>query len=181
MQEIPRPTQLSRSETVTALVHYYRAEVTRSLAWRDRLDRTTNWAVGSAAALVGVSFSHPEVHHALFFFAVAVVYTLLFVEARRYRFHDAYEYRVRLLHQNFIYGVLTGQVDLEGSFWVAELASDLRHPQYKMDFSYALARRIKATYAYLFAILIGAWLIKIKLHPTETFTWRGYLEQASVG
>jgi uncharacterized membrane protein len=183
MPEIPQSQQnLTRAETITALVHYYRAEVTRSLAWRERLDRTTNWAVGAAAALLGFAFSHPEIHHSLFFFALAIVYTLLYVEARRYRFYDAYEYRVRLLHQNFIYGVLTGRLDLEeGSFWVAELASDLRYPQYKMDFLYALGRRIKANYGALFAILLTGWLLKIKLHPVPAVSWRQYLDQAGVG
>jgi uncharacterized membrane protein len=172
--------KLTRSETITALVHYYRAEVTRSLAWRARLDHTTNWAVGATAALLGFAFSHPEIHHSLFLFALALVYTLLFVEARRYRFYDAYEYRVRLLHQHFIYGTLTGKVDLsEDSFWIAEVASDLRYPQYKMDFAYALGRRLLANYIYLFGILLAAWLAKIKLHPAPALSWRQYLDQAS--
>ncbi len=173
---------LSRGETITALAHYYRAEVTRSLAWRERLDLTTNWAVGAAAAFLGFAFSHPEIHHSIFFFGLAIVYNLLFIEARRYRFHDAYEYRVRLLHQNFIYGVLTRKLDLEeGFFWVAELASDLRYPQYKMDLLYALARRFKANYLYLFAILLAGWLFKIKLHPAPAHSWPQYLKQAGLG
>lgn len=174
--------KLTRTETITALSHYYRGEVTRSLAWRQRLDHTTNWAVGAAAALLGFGFSHPEIHHSLFFFALALVYVLLYVEARRYRFYDAYEYRVRLLHQNFIYGVLTGKLEVEeGSFWLAELASDLKYPQYKMDFVYALGRRLHANYAYLFSILLVGWLVKIKLHPVPARSWRQYLEQASLG
>ena len=178
----PPPTELSRAETITALSHYYRAEVTRSLAWRERLDLTTNWAVGAAAAFLGFAFSHPEIDHSLFFFALAIIYNLMFIEARRYRFYDAYEYRVRLLHQNFIYGVLTRKVDLqEDSFWVAELASDLRYPQYKMAFLYALSRRFNANYIYLFAILIAGWLFKIKLHPAPARSWAEYLQQAAVG
>jgi uncharacterized membrane protein len=174
--------KLSRGEIITALSHYYRAEVTRSLAWRDRLDLTTNWAVGASVAFLGFAFAHSEIHHSLFFFALAIVYTLLFVEARRYRFYDAYEYRVRLLHQNFIYGVLTGRLDLEeGSFWVAELASDLRYPQYKMDFRYALSRRLHANYIYLFALLLAGWLLKIKMHPLPAGSWQQYVEQAALG
>ena len=45
--------KLSSAELVTALSHYYRAEVQRSLAWRDRLDRTTNWAVAGTAEPFG--------------------------------------------------------------------------------------------------------------------------------
>jgi len=183
MQQSDKSDQkLSRSETITALAHYYRGEVARSLAWRARLDHTTNWAVGAAAALLGFGFSHPEIHHSLFFFALALVYVLLYVEARRFRFYDAYEYRVRLIHQNFIYGMLTGKLNLEeGSFWLAELASDLKYPQYKMDLLYALGRRVKANYVYLFGILLIGWLVKIKLHPVAAGTWRQYFEQASLG
>jgi len=180
--------QLSRSELVTLLAHYYRAEVQRSLAWRERLDRTTNWAVGATAAFLGFGFSHPEFPHAFFLFGVAILYTLLLVEARRFRFYDAYEYRVRLLHQNFIYhgvahGTLSEDPGLEGEgvYWRAELASDLRYPQYKMGVVYALGRRIGANYIYLFGILLAGWLMKIKLHPHMVHDWEGYLEQAAIG
>ena len=180
-QGTPSTEKLSRGETITALVHYYRGEVTRSLAWRERLDRTTNWAVGTAAAFLGFAFSHTEIHHSLFLFAMAIVYTLLFVEARRYRFFDAYEYRVRLLHQYFIYGVLTGRLELEeGSYWMAELASDLRYPEYKMDFRYALGRRLRSSYIYLFGILLAGWLLKIELHPFPARSWSQYLDQAAM-
>lgn len=181
-KEIISIEKLTRAETVTAMVHYYRAEVTRSLAWRERLDHTTNWAVGSAGVFLGFAFSHPEIHHSLFFFALAIIYTLLFVEARRYRFFDAYEYRVRLLNQYFFYGIITGKPDLaEDSFWVAELASDLRYPQYKMSFLYALGRRLKAAYVYLFAIMLAAWLLKIKIHPVPALNLSQYLNQAAIG
>jgi uncharacterized membrane protein len=174
--------KLNRNELIAVLVHYYRAEVTRSLAWRERLDRTTNWAVGAAAAFIGFSFTHAEIHHGICLFALAILYTLLYVEARRYRFYDAYEYRVRLLHQYFIYGVLNGRLDMEeGSFWVAELASDLRYPQYKMDFLSAIAQRFKANYVYLFAILLICWLVKIALHPQQAHSWSDYLDQAALG
>ncbi len=58
-------------------------------------------AAGSAAAFLGFSFSHPEIHHSLFLFGLATVYTLLLVEARRYRFFDAYEYSPRSLSLEF--------------------------------------------------------------------------------
>ena len=179
---------LSRSEFVTALAHYYRAEVQRSLAWRERLDHTTNWAVGATAAFLGFGFSHPEFPHSFFLFGMAIVYTLLLVEARRFRFYDAYEYRVRLLNQHYIYHVVAHGtlsedpgLDGEGVYWRAELASDLRYPQYKMSMPYALGRRIGANYIYLFAILLVGWLTKIKIHPLAAESWEVYLEQASIG
>jgi uncharacterized membrane protein len=180
-QESFSTEQLNRSETVTTLVHYYRAEVTRSLAWRERLDRTTNWAVGTTAAFLGFAFSHPEINHIIFLFSLAIVYTLLFVETRRYRFFDAYEYRVRILHQNFIHGVLTGRLSMdENSFWRTELAKDLRFPQYKIEFRYALGHRLRSSYIYLFSILLTGWLLKINIHPRPAHSLQQYLDQASV-
>jgi len=180
--------QLSRAEFITILAHYYRAEVQRSLAWRERLDLTTNWAVGATAAFLGFGFSHPDLPHAFFLFGIAIIYTLLLVEARRYRFYDAYEYRVRLLNQNFIYnvvahGLLTEDpgLDEDAVYWRAELASDLRYPQYKMNMTYALGRRIAANYIYMFSILLAGWLMKIKIHPREVDSWDDYLQQAAIG
>ncbi|WP_298036173.1 DUF2270 domain-containing protein [uncultured Desulfuromonas sp.] len=187
MPEEKTPQKLTRAETITALAHYYRAEVQRSLAWRERLDRTTNWAVGTTAAFLGFGFSHPEFTHTFFVFGLAIVYILLFVESRRYRFFDAYEYRVRLLNQNFIYGILAdGTMAEEGgqthdAFWRSELASDLRYPQYKMGMRNALGRRLQANYIFLFAVLLSGWLLKIKVHPLPAESLGQYLEQASVG
>lgn len=188
MADDAKEQPLSRSEIITTLVHYYRAEVQRSLAWRDRLDHTTNWAVGATAALLGFGFSHPEFPHSFFCFGLGIIYTLLLIEARRFRFYDAYEYRVRLLHQNFIYSVIAHgslhedpDIASDGVHWRAEIASDLRYPQYKMDLSYALGSRIAANYIYLFLILIAGWLMKIRLHPRLVDNWEDYLQQAAIG
>ncbi|APG24649.1 MULTISPECIES: DUF2270 domain-containing protein [Syntrophotalea] len=173
---------LSRAETITAVIHYYRAESARALAWRERLDRTTNWAVAATAAFLGFVFSHPEITHAAFVFGLVMVYILLFVEARRFRFYDAYEYRVRLLHQEFVARLLKGRLDFSAEAqWRIDLAEDLLHPRYKMGALQAIGQRVHANYIYLFAVLLGGWLLKIKLHPLIARSWDQYLEQASVG
>jgi len=188
MESRKEEKRLSSAEMITTLVHYYRAEAQRSLAWRERLDRTTNWAVGGTVAFLGFGFAHPEFPHSFFLFGIAIIYILLLLEARRYRFYDAYEYRVRLLHQNFIYQVVThgtlnedSGLGGDGTYWRAELASDLRYPQYKMNISYALGRRIGANYIYLFLMLLVGWLMKIKIHPVDVNRWDAYLQQAGIG
>ena len=65
-----------------AFAHYYRAEMQRAISWRDRLDRTTNWAIAAAAAILSVSLNQPEKHHGVLIFAMAVVFLLLVIEAR---------------------------------------------------------------------------------------------------
>jgi len=179
--------KLSHSEEITALAHYYRAEVQRSLAWRDRLDRTTNWAVAGTAAFLGFGFSHPDIHHLFFFFGFAILYILLFVESRRFRFYDAYEYRVRLLNQHFVYGVLAHTVlsedsePGEGVSWRAEIASDLRYPQYKMGLRQAICQRLRANYIYLFLVMLAGWLLKLLSHPQPADSWQLFVRHAAVG
>ncbi len=179
--------KLSRSEIVTALAHYYRAEVQRSLAWRERLDRTTNWAVAGTAAFLGFGFSHPEIPHLFFLFGFAILYLLLFVEARRFRFYDAYEYRVRLMNQNMMFSIISqGTLPLdplgdEGVFWRAELASDLRYPEYKMSLVEALAKRLRANYIYLFLVMTAGWILKLVSHPRNAQNWHEFLEHARIG
>src|SRR5437870_213783 len=73
-------------EFVNALAHYYRGELSRMISWRDRLDRTTNWAIAASAAMLSVSLSTAESHHGVLLFAMVLVFLLLGIESRRYRF-----------------------------------------------------------------------------------------------
>ena len=56
----PIPTLMTRAEYVTAVAHFYRAEMHRSLVWRSRLDTTTNWAVVATVAILTFSFNNPQ-------------------------------------------------------------------------------------------------------------------------
>ena len=82
---------------VNAMSHFYRGEMGRIMVWRQRLDVTTNWAITSSTAIITIAFSTREVPHIIFFFNLAIVWVLLWIEARRYRFYDAFRARVRML------------------------------------------------------------------------------------
>src|ERR687889_700302 len=47
------------SEFITVMAHYHRAEIARIAGWRDRIDRTTNWAITAVAAMLSLSLSTP--------------------------------------------------------------------------------------------------------------------------
>jgi len=81
---------------VNAMSHFYRGEMGRIMVWRQRLDMTTNWAITSSTAIITIAFSTRQVPHIIFFFNLAIVWVLLWIEARRYRFYDAI--RARALH-----------------------------------------------------------------------------------
>ena len=164
--EAPNPgtvePSLPRSppEVTTALVHYYRAEIARMSSWRDRLDRTSNWAITVVAALLSVSLSTPSAHHGVLLFAMLLVALLLYVEARRYRFYDTYRYRVRQFERHY-FGQIFGGAELGSEPWLKALAEDLKHPRFHISLRVAATRRLRRNYIFLFGILLLAWALKI--------------------
>src|SRR5512134_2214655 len=86
--EADRPAVLlprTSGEMVNTLSHYYRGEMGRMISWRDRIDRTSNWAIATVAAMLSFSLSTPNAHHGVLLFAMVLVLLLHFIEARRYR------------------------------------------------------------------------------------------------
>ena len=159
------PFPKSPSETITVLAHYHRAEIARMAGWRDRIDRTTNWAITVIAAMLSVSLSTPTAHHGVLLFAMLLVMLLLGIEARRYRFFDVYRTRVRQLERHYYAEVFsTGSASRPGApdpGWTRLLAEDLRHPMFHISLREAFGRRLRRNYGWMFAILLLAWVLKI--------------------
>lgn len=154
------PFPKTPSETITVLAHYHRAEIARMAGWRDRIDRTTNWAITVIAAMLSVSLSTPTAHHGVLLFAMLLVMLLLGIEARRYRFFDVYRTRVRQLERHYYAEVFApGSVVDPG--WTRQLAEDLRHPVFHIGLREAFGRRLRRNYGWMFAILLLAWVLKI--------------------
>jgi uncharacterized membrane protein len=148
------------AEFVNTISHYYRGEMTRMISWRDRLDRTTNWAIAGGAAMLSVSLATPSAHHGVLLFAMLMVFLLLVIESRRYRFFHVYRSRVRLLERNY-YARLFSPTELnESNDWMKQLAEDLRLPRFTISWNQAMARRLRRNYCWIFLILLLAWLLK---------------------
>lgn len=162
MPVAPEPVMLpaSTAERTNALVHYYRAEMGRMTSWRDRIDRTSNWAITVVAALLSVSLSTPDSHHGVLLFAMLLVSLLLAVEARRYRFFDVYRARVRLMERQYFAQVLAPPLQPDPT-WAQVLAADLRAPKFLISLSDAVTRRLRRNYIWMYLILLLAWLVKI--------------------
>ena len=107
-----RGYRLKTSEFVTAMVHFFRAEVTRANVWRQRLDTTTNWAVVATGATLSIAFSQSNVHHSVILLNTLLVLWFLFIEARRYRYYELWSYRVRLTETDF-YAAIRGAGDVQ--------------------------------------------------------------------
>jgi uncharacterized membrane protein len=141
------------------VAHYHRAEIARMAGWRDRIDRTTNWAITVVAAMLSVSLSTPNAHHGVLLFAMVLVLLLLVIEARRYRFFDVYRNRVRRMERNYFAQIFAPEPDTTDD-WIRSLGADLRKPLFLTSHSQALSRRMRRNYCWLFLILLCAWLVK---------------------
>jgi uncharacterized membrane protein len=150
----------SSAEYVNSLSHYYRGELARMMSWRDRLDRTTNWAITGAGAVLSVSLSSPQSHHGVLLFAMILVFLFLQIESRRYRFFDVYRSRVRLIERNYYARILSPRELIDPAHWMSKLGDDLRLPRFSLSHNEAMARRLRRNYIWLFLILLMAWLLK---------------------
>ena len=159
--KVPLPIFPTNSvEFVNSLAHYYRGELSRMMSWRDRLDRTTNWAIAAVAAMLSISLSTPQSHHGVLLFAMLLVFLLLQIEARRYRFFHVYRSRVRLLERNYYARIFAPRETLDPAHWMNQLGEDLRLPRFSMSRSQAMARRLRRNYIWLYLIMLLAWLLK---------------------
>jgi uncharacterized membrane protein len=155
------------NEFITALAHYHRAEIARMAGWRDRIDRTTNWAITVVAAMLSLSLSTPTAHHGVLLFAMVFVLLLLVIEARRYRFFDVYRNRVRSLERNYFAQIFAPEPGTTAE-WVRDLGEDLRKPCFLLSVPQAMSRRLRRNYCWMFLILLVAWLLKIVIVSLPT-------------
>jgi len=172
------------SEAITVLVHYYRGELTRMISWRDRLDRTTNWAIGALAAMLSLSLASDEAHHAVLLFAMLLIHVLLVIEARRYRFFHVYRARVRLLEREY-FAPLFSPVPAGTRVGLDALGDDLRAPRFTLTLRQAMARRLQRNYCWIFLVVLLAWLVKTTSavadgHPRLVHSLHEFLQNAAV-
>jgi uncharacterized membrane protein len=156
-------------EFINLIAHYYRGEIARMAGWRDRIDRTTNWAITCVAAMLSISWSTPGGHHEIILFAMTIVALLLIIESRRYRFFDVYRRRVRMIEHGY-YAEVFGRRNEPHSDWRENLACDLRLPQFAVSRGEAFRRRLRRNYIWLFLILLAAWVLQI----SRTHVLSGY-------
>lgn len=179
----PQPTvrQLTNSEFQTAMVHFYRGEVSRANVWRTRLDGTTNWAVLTTATSLSFAFSNARTTHVMLLINSLLVLFFLFIEARRYRFYDLWRARVRLMETEFFAEILAPTQQAEAVSWRTLLADDLLHPRFSITMRDALARRLRRNYVWIFGVLLASWVVKILIHPYPANSWSTLDDRIAIG
>jgi len=175
-----RGYRLKTSEFVTAMVHFFRAEVQRANVWRQRLDTTTNWAVVSTGATLSVVFSQPEIHHSIIMLNTLLVIWFLLIETRRYRYYELWSYRVRLMETDFYAAMLVPPFHPSPE-WAESLAENLLSPSFPISIWEAFGRRLRRNYIWIFLILYASWVAKIGLFPLPAVSLEQFIQRSAVG
>jgi uncharacterized membrane protein len=172
---------LTRQEYINVMVHFYRGEIHRSVTWRQRLDATTNWSVLTTAGLLSITFATTEQTHILLLLSNLIILAYLTIEARRYRYFEVYRARVRMLEENFLIPIVTRTLESPMRSWREAIAMDLDLPKYKTTLLEALGLRLRRNYFFIFVIVLGAWIVKLAIHPGFATSWGEYWRRMAVG
>jgi uncharacterized membrane protein len=175
-----RGYHLKASDFTTAMVHLFRAEISRANVWRQRLDTTTNWAVVITGAIITFAFSEPMGHHSVIILSTILITLFLFIEARRYRYYELWSSRVRLMETDFYAGMLVPPFH-PAPDWAESLAENLLQPHFPISMWEAFGRRFRRNYLWIFIILGLAWFAKLWLHPLPAESVQMFLERARIG
>lgn len=167
-------------EFTTAMVHFFRAEVTRSNVWRQRLDATTNWAVATTGAAVSLAFTNIESYANVILLNFLLVTMFLWIEARRYRYYELWSERVRLLETDFFAAMLVPPFAPSAS-WAEGLAESLLQPDFPVSMLEALGRRVRHNYWWLYLAVLISWVGKLYLHPLPANSFTELVTRAAIG
>jgi uncharacterized membrane protein len=163
--------ELSTPERINAIAHLYRGELGRMTAYRLRLDTTTNWALGTTAAMITFAIGHAEIPHSIFGLTVLLDVMFLWLEATRFRTYEGIRRRVRLLEEGFFAPMLGGRTQ-EG--WERALAESLDDFKLPLTQAHAMSVRLRRTYCWLIVSVYVGWYVKLAAHGP-------LLEQAELG
>jgi uncharacterized membrane protein len=152
---------LTTNERVNAISHLYRGELARMTAYRLRLDTTTNWALGSTAAMITFALGHTELPHSIFGLAVVLDVMFLWLEATRFRTYEGIRRRVRLLEEGFFAPILGGR-EIDG--WERALADSLDDFKLPISHLQAMSVRLRRTYCWLIGSVYLGWFVKLTRH-----------------
>jgi uncharacterized membrane protein len=175
-----RGYQLRASEFTTAMVHFFRAEVSRANVWRTRLDMTTNWAVVTTGASISLAFTESAISHIVVLLNLMLVTVFLLIEARRYRYYELWSSRVRLMETDFFAAMLVPPFHPSPD-WAEALAENLLLPHFPISNWEALGRRLRRNYLWIYVVVGVAWVGKLWLFPTVATTFNELILRASIG
>jgi uncharacterized membrane protein len=150
---------------VNAIVHYYRAAMNRSNAWRNIVDNTTDWAVAATAGMLSFGIAGAGNRHMILFVAHFFILMFLLIESRRYSYYISIDWRVRLIEKEYFAAILEGGAAARATGWRQRLAGDLVQPHRPLSIWAAFSLRLRRTYIWMFLILTFAWISRVCTYP----------------
>jgi uncharacterized membrane protein len=127
------------------------------------------------------AFSSPNNPHFLIPIISILVAIFLLMEARRYRYHEIWASRVRVIETGYFAQMLSPDGVPRDQDWASHLASDLLTPHFTISVWEAIGRRLRRNYIWLFALLAASWNLKVYLHPLPATTFDEFIARAQVG
>jgi len=174
--EGPQLPPIEAKDYYAVMVHFYRGELGRIMIWRQRLDVTTNWAIVASASMITFGLGSPKHTQLIFILANFIVLLMLFIEARRYRYYDAFRARVRMLEAHFLMPVMMCNSNLLQGDWKKVMSEDLLMPSFKISKLTAVRRRFKRNYVWLFLMIYVSWITKVWIDHPDAHTARAYFD-----
>lgn len=175
-----RGYKMRPGEFNTAMVHFYRGEISRANAWRIRLDTTTNWAVVTTAGVLTFTFGSQGNSHIILITTIVLLWLFLLTEARRYRYYELWALRVRLMETDFFAAMLNPPFQPHPE-WANRIAESLVNPEFPISHLEAIGRRLRRNYIWLFLVLVGAWIFKVMIHPAPANSLPQFFSNATLG
>ncbi len=172
-----RGYELHAGEFTTAMVHLFRAEVSRANVWRQRLDATTNWAVITTGAVISLAFAQ-QVSHLVILLNLLLVTIFLIIEARRYRYFELWSSRIRMMETDFFAAMLVPPFKPSAD-WAEGMAETLLHPEFPISELEALGRRLRRNYLWIYLIVGIAWVGRLALYPTPAHSIYEIIQNAA--
>lgn len=174
-----RGYELHAGDFNTAMVHLFRAEVSRANVWRQRLDTTTNWAVVTTGAVISLAFTQNITSHLVILLNLLLLTIFLVTEARRYRYYELWSSRVRMMETDFFAAMLVPPFKPSVD-WAEGLAESLLHPQFPISELEALGRRLRRNYLWIYIVVGIAWLGRLVLYPTLARSFKEIVAHAAL-
>lgn len=171
--------EISREDT-SVIMNVYRGEIQRINTWRTRMDRTTNWAIVMTVGVLTFALGTKAAPHWTMLPGLFLTYVLLFAEARRYRYYDAWRGRVRALEEMFLSRFFDSDVEVDTG-WQDLISRDFREPEFKVTWSEAVKRRLKRMYIWIIFIFTLSWVGKVLIHPNRATTVKGFFTNVGGG
>lgn len=144
----------------SAFAHLYRGEIHRMKLWRQRMDKTTHWAIISLFGILTWVFSSSDRPHYLLLFGIVVMMIYAIIEGRRYKGYEMWHQRIRKLQKNVFSSGFNSNTHTDND-WQSELADSYAEPSPNITTKEAVIHRFKRVYGYLISILLMSWFINI--------------------